>query len=136
METATATTFRVDRKLFVKALEQMGRVVPSRFGKPILQCVRLQAERGLLKLAGTDLETSLMFQVWGDGELPECVVSCQELLRRVKAGKAETCEISHNGETLIIHGGVVQHQLRLDNPKEYPPDQYTHAGTKLASWGG
>ena len=82
MDNAIATAFSVDRKLFVKALEQIGRVIPTRYGKQILQCVRIMAERGLLKLAGTDLETSLRIAVWGDGELPECVVPCQALLRR------------------------------------------------------
>ena len=131
METAIATAFSVDRKLFVKALEQIGRVIPTRCGKAILQCVRIKAERGLLKLAGTDLETSLSVQVWGDGELPECVVPCQELLRRVKAGKADTCELSHDGEILIVNGGVVHHQLQTQDPKEYPPLQFQQDGQQL-----
>jgi DNA polymerase III sliding clamp (beta) subunit (PCNA family) len=131
MDNAIATAFSVDRKLFVKALEQIGRVIPTRSGKRILQCVRITAERGLLKLAGTDLETSLMVQIWGDGELPQCVVRCQELLRRVKTGKAETCELSYDGDVLIVNGGIVHHQLRTQDPKEYPPLRFQQDGHRL-----
>src|SRR4051794_3395054 len=89
MNTATASTIKVDRKQLVKALDQIKRVVPTRFGKPILRCVRIQAEKGRIRLAATDLETSVNISLWGDGELPECVVGCQDLLDRVKSGKAE-----------------------------------------------
>src|SRR5438045_3944814 len=68
MNTATASTIKVDRKQLVKALDQIKRVVPSKVGKPSLRCVRIQAEKGRIRLAATDLETSVNISLWGDGE--------------------------------------------------------------------
>jgi hypothetical protein len=60
MDNAIATAFSVDRKLFVKALEQIGRIIPTRSGKQILQCVRITAES---RAGGPEADSGAVRQV-------------------------------------------------------------------------
>ena len=121
-----------DRKALLHALGRVGRVVPNNGSKPILQGVRVEAADGALRLTATDLDVSLTTLVEVDGELPACLVSCQELTRRLKASKADVCSISLNGKQhkLIVNGGAVEHRLHTMDLAEFPvvPDhsQGTH----------
>jgi DNA polymerase-3 subunit beta len=111
-----------DRKALLHALERVGRVVPNNGSKPILQGVRLEAADGTLRLTATDLDVSLTTLVEVDGELPACLVSCQELTRRLKASKADVCSISLNGKQhkLTINGAAVEHRLHTMDLAEFP----------------
>ncbi len=121
-----------DRKALLNALERVGRVVPNSGSKPILQGVRVEAADGTLRLTATDLDVSLTTLVEVDGELPACLVSCQELTRRFKASKADVCSIglTAKGGKLILNGGSVDHRLCTMDLAEFPvvPDhsQGTH----------
>jgi DNA polymerase-3 subunit beta len=97
-------------------------VVPARFPKPILTCVRLEASDGLLRLQATDGELSLYAHLPVDGELPACVVPLAELIRRLKASKHPTCSLSlsDDGQRLLINGGRVEHALQTFDPADFP----------------
>ena len=111
-----------DRKALLNALERVGRVVPRNGCKPILQGVRLEASDGTLRLTATDLDVSLTTLVEVDGELPACLVSCQELTRRLKASEADVYSISLNGKRpkLIVNCGAVEHSLHTMELAEFP----------------
>ncbi len=116
-----------DRKALLCALQRVGRVVPKNGFRPILQTVRLEASDGALRLSSTDLDVSLTTLVEVEGEIPTCLVSCQELTRRTRAGKADVCSIGLNakGGRLSLNGGTVEHSLPTMDLAEFPvvPDR-------------
>ena len=120
--TTQATAIELSRAALVKLLDRAKHVVPARFPKPILTCVRLEASDGLLRLQATDGELSLYAHLPVDGELPACVVPLAELSRRLKASKHPTCSLSpsDDGERLLINGGRVEHALQTYDPAEFP----------------
>jgi DNA polymerase-3 subunit beta len=118
----------VTRASLILALDRARQVVPSRFPKPILTCVRLEASEDLLRIQATDGELSLFTHVPAEGELPACVVPCTELARRLKTSRQGECSLtlSEDGQQLILNGGRVEHALRTLPPEEFPvvPVQY------------
>jgi len=122
-QTVTQTcAVELSRAALVALLDRAKRVVPTRFPKPILMCVHLEAADGLLRLQATDGELSLFAQMPVDGLLPACVVPLVELSRRLKASKHPTCSLSlsDDGERLLINGGRVEHALQTYDPAEFP----------------
>ena len=122
-QTVTQTdVIELSRTALVALLDRAKHVVPSRFPKPILTCVHLEASDGFLRLQATDGELSLFTQMPVDGSLPVCVVPLAELNRRLKAAKHPTCSLSLSdaGERLLINGGRVEHALQTYDPAEFP----------------
>ena len=122
-QTVTQTCVaELSRAALVALLDRAKRVVPTRFPKPILMCVHLEASESLLRLQATDGELSLFAQMPVDGSLPACVVPLGELSRRLKASKYPTCSLSlsDDGERLLINGGRVEHALQTYDPAEFP----------------
>lgn len=103
----------VNRKGLLVALTRMSLIVPTRTYKPILQGVRLEALDGLLRMTATDLDFGLYISLEAQGGLPRCVVSCDELARRLKAGKSDVCTLASDpdGEHLTVNGGQVDHKI-------------------------
>jgi DNA polymerase-3 subunit beta len=126
MLTATAKpeslTVSLERTELIRALDRARHVVPVRFPKPILTCVRLDASQGLLRVQATDGELSLFTHVPTEGELVACVVPCSELIKRLKASKSPVCglSLSDNHERLIVNGGRVEHALDTLAPEDFP----------------
>ena len=119
---STTTAIELSRAALVTLLDRAKHVVPARFPKPILTCVRLEASDGLLRLQATDGELSLYAHLPVDGELPVCVVPLAELVRRLKASKHTTCSLSlsDDGERLLINGGRVEHALQMYDAADFP----------------
>ena len=103
-------------------LDRARQVVPTRYPKPILTCVNLKAADGWLYVKATDGDLALFTQTPVEGELPECVVPCGELIKRAKASKTPTCtlRLSDDGSQLIINGGRVEHSLQTLDAEEFP----------------
>jgi len=135
-EPKSKTGVRIDRRTLVKALEKVACVIPRAGTKPVLLCVRIEAKHGLLWLAGTNLETSLALTLPVHGNLPRTLVSCRDLLQRVKAGKSPECELWREDDALGINGGAVEHRLPLENLKDFPPIPTQPEGQVVAFPGG
>ena len=120
--TTTTNAIEFSRAALVTLLSRAKHVVPARFPKPILTCVRLEASDGLLCLQATDGELSLYAHLLVDGELPACVVPLAELTRRLKASKHPTCSLSlsDDGQRLVINGGRVEHALQTFDRADFP----------------
>ena len=86
-QTRSVTLLRTD---LLRLLEGARHVVPARCPKPVLTCVRLEASDGLLTMNATDGELSLHSFVSAEGELPPCVVTHSDLVRRLKASRNDT----------------------------------------------
>lgn len=118
----TTTAIELSRAALVTLLSRAKHVVPARFPKPILTCVRLEASDDLLRLQATDGELSLYAHLPVDGELPTCVVPLAELIRRLKAAKHPACSLSlsDDGQRLLVNGGRVEHALQTFDPADFP----------------
>ena len=108
------SALEVSRATLVQTLDRAKHVVPTRFPKPILTCVHLEASDNWLRICATDGDLSLFTQMPVEGELPACVVPFAELNRRLKASKQPTCSLSlsADGERLVINRGRVEHALQ------------------------
>jgi len=131
--TTVVPTVRVDRKQLLAALARINGVIPKRSMKPILEGVRLKAERGDLDLTATDQNISLVTRLLVDGDLSACVVHAGELTRRLKTGKADTCEIQLDEKdgALVLNGGRVEHRISTMDLAEFPP---MTASPRGATW--
>jgi DNA polymerase-3 subunit beta len=119
----SSSTLHVDRKRLLTALTRVGWVTPNHTYKPVLQGVRLEASDGKLRLSATDAEVSLSMTLDAEGDLPPCLVSCPELIRRLKAGKGDTCAIrlEPKGDAIVVNGGRVDHTIRTMELQDHPP---------------
>jgi DNA polymerase-3 subunit beta len=128
------SALEVSRATLVATLDRARHVVPTRFPKPILTCVHLEASENWLRLRATDGDLALFTQMPVDGELPACVVPFAELSRRLKASKHPTCSLSLSpgGEQLQINGGRVEHVLQTLPVDEFPPVPDVHAGQAVS----
>lgn len=120
----------LSRTTLVALLDRAKHIVPTRFPKPILTCVHLEASENWLRLRATDGDLALFTQMPVEGELPACVVPCGELVRRLKASKQPTCglTLSDNGEQLTINGGRVEHALQTLPVDDFPVVSSAYAG--------
>ena len=116
-------TLTLDRKSLLTALDRVRQLVPARCPKPILTGIRLEAALGELSIAATDGEIKLSTRLEADGALPPCVVSCDELSRRVRTSKAGTCTLTFQSrrQKLLINGGYVEHALHTLPLDDFPP---------------
>jgi DNA polymerase-3 subunit beta len=117
------TALQVDRKALLLALSRVERIAVQRSPKPILRGVRLHAQNGQLVLATADLDVSISTRIAASDDLPPCVVPCQELTRRIKAGKAPDCTLQLDSQdgVLIVNGGRVEHTLCTLPVDEFSP---------------
>jgi DNA polymerase-3 subunit beta len=124
------SALEVSRATLVATLDRARHVVPTRFPKPILTCVHLEASENWLRLRATDGDLALFTQMPVEGELPACVVPFAELSRRLKASKYPTCSLSlsPSGEQLQINGGRVGHALQTLSVGDFPPVADAHVG--------
>lgn len=121
MTTAIKIGVQVDRRTLVSALQKIVSVIPRASTKPVLQCVKIEANNGLVWLAASNLETSLVLTLPVNGELPQSVVPARDLLQRIKASKSPDCELWIEDDCLGVNGGTVEHRLPLMDLKEFPP---------------
>jgi DNA polymerase-3 subunit beta len=129
-----ASALEVSRVALVATLDRARHVVPTRFPKPILACVRLEAVDNWLRISATDGELALFTQMPVEGELPACVVPFAELSRRLKASKQATCalSLSANGEQFLINGGRVAHTLHTLPVDDFPPVNDAYVGETVS----
>jgi DNA polymerase-3 subunit beta len=122
VSTTTCKPITVDRAALIHALDRAKLVCSGRSYKPILNCVHLEAVKGLLLVRATDLEVTALLQVPTDGTLPACAIPCGELYRRLKASKSPSCTLGLDAEAdqLIINGGRVEHALQTLDSADFP----------------
>ena len=129
-----ASALEVSRATLVDTLDRARHVVPTRFPKPILMCVRLEAADNWLRISANDGDMALFTQMPVDGELPSCVVPFAELTRRLRASKHATCalSLSAGGEQLLINGGRVEHALHTLPVDDFPPVNDAYVGQTVS----
>ncbi len=84
--------------------------------------MRLACTDDLLQLAGTDGEVQVQARVDAVGTLSPCIVRCDDLTRRLKAGREAACTLTlrPRGRQLVVNGGRVEHALPVWPAEDFP----------------
>ncbi len=113
----------VDRQSLYEALAATASVTLTRTPKPILQCVRVTAEKDSLILTAYDQEVGLRYRVKQvDTTKPgETLVQGDRFLAIVRESSDETMALESNGDQLNIRGADSHFQMVGQNVREFPP---------------
>ena len=103
--TATAMKIVCDRTALADAVSLVSGVVAARSPSPVLQCLRLTAGDGQLRLSATDLEIGVAqtideVDVQQEGEV---LVPADKLSQIVKASDDPTLTLEADGDLSLIH---------------------------------
>jgi len=111
-----------DRQALLDAVNLVGGVVVGRTPAPVLQCVKLTAEEGLLTLAATDLEVGLRLSIdQVDVQKPgAALVPSDKLSQIVRASFDPTLTIETKESTVLIKGKDSRFTVFGHDPKEAP----------------
>ena len=111
-----------DRQELADALQAVCSVAASRTPKPILQCVRIDAETDLLRLSVTDMELSLRHIVTHVevDEPGEILVVADTIARIVRECADETMVAETEGNTLHIRGAGSHFQIVTQDVGDFP----------------
>jgi DNA polymerase-3 subunit beta len=112
-----------DRSALNEALSATAGVAAARTPKPILQCIRLSAERDELVLTAYDQEVGLRCRV-KQVEISkpgEVLVSGDRLALIVRESQDETLAFETDGELLHVRGSDSHFQIVGQNVREFPP---------------
>jgi DNA polymerase-3 subunit beta len=107
----------------LEALAATSSVTPSRTTKPILECVRLTAEKDVLILTAYDQEVGLRCRVTEvEIEKPgETLVPANRLLAIIRESSDETMSFESVEDLLHIRGSDSHFQIVGQNVREFPP---------------
>jgi len=112
-----------NRNALAEALSILAGVVGVRTTRPILQCVRLQAEKDGLTLLGTDYEQGLRYsvkevQVQEPGETVAPAVRLAGIVHQIEG---ETVTLVLEDEHLVVSAPGAKFTLYTFSPDEFPP---------------
>jgi DNA polymerase III subunit beta len=112
-----------DRGALVESLNLVGGVVVTRTPKPVLTCVKLSAEEGVLALAATDLEVALRLttprvEVQEPGE---ALVPADKLNQIVRESVDPTLTLETEKEAVHIRGQDSHFKVFGQSVKDFPP---------------
>ncbi|MCA9256230.1 MAG: DNA polymerase III subunit beta [Phycisphaerales bacterium] len=124
-----------DRSALHEALSAASGVALARTPKPILQCVRLTADKDSLTLTAYDQEVGLRYRITQvEVDDPgEALVSCDRLHSIVRESNDETLSLETKDDHLHLRGKDSHFQVVGQNVREFPPvpDMEGEASLKL-----
>lgn len=112
-----------NRAALAEALAATGIVAASRTPKPILQCVRITAEKDLLTLTAYDQEVGLRYRV-KEVEVTqtgEVLVPSDRLVGIVRESMDETLTFESKDDKLHVRGRDSHFQIVGQSVREFPP---------------
>ena len=112
-----------DRSALQEALAATSGVALARTPKPILQCVRLTADKDSLVLTAYDQEVGLRYRV-AQVEVTapgEALVSCDRMHSIVRESNDETLSLETKEDHLHVRGQDSHFQVVGQNVREFPP---------------
>jgi DNA polymerase-3 subunit beta len=112
-----------DRSALNEALSATSSVTLSRTPKPILQCIRVTAEKDLLTLTAYDQEVGLRFRV-REVEVSrpgETLVTGDRLLGIVRESSDDTLSFEMTDDTLHVRGRDSHFEIYGQDVREFPP---------------
>jgi len=114
---------RFNREEMADALTAICNVAPTRTPKPILRCVRVDAQADVLLLSATDLEVALRCSVTQvEVDRPgETLVVADTLGRIVRECQDEILSMDLSEKALHVRGEGSHFQIVTQDPGEFPP---------------
>lgn len=109
----------INRLDLLRCLQTVTKVVQQKSAIPILGGVSLFSENDLLRVRGTDLETSMETQCVCQGDL-KVVLPAKVLLDIVSKLSSDTVEITTNGEAAEIKCGRSHYTISAMDYESYP----------------
>src|SRR5262245_24016099 len=105
--------FVCDRSALYEALSATSGVTLSRTPKPILQCVRITADKDSVTLTAYDQEVGLRYRVKqvDVNRTGETLVQCDRLLAIVRESADETMALETSGDMLHVRGSDSHFQI-------------------------
>lgn len=113
---------KFNRAALQEALTLVASVVPSRTPKPILQCVRITADKEGVNICGTDLEVGISFNVT-QVEIEQegdAVVPADKLTAIIRESVDEVVELEVNEAAMQIRGADSHYTIYGHEPRQYP----------------
>lgn len=113
---------RFNRTALQDALSMVTSIIPSRTPKPILQCVRIVAEKDVVHLSGTDLEAGITYmisQVEVD-KTGQAVVPADKFTSIVRESFDEVIEIETDENAAHIKCSDSFFTIYTQDPAQYP----------------
>jgi DNA polymerase-3 subunit beta len=114
-----------DRVALLDGLTATSFVTAARTPKPILQCVRITAEKDRLTLTAYDQELGLRYHL-SEGEIEvsrpgETLLPGARILEIARESVDETLAFELQGDTCHVRGGNTHFQIFGQDPREFPP---------------
>jgi len=112
-----------NRSVLGDALALLGGVVDVRTTRPILQCLRFQAQEGSLTVVGTDLELGMRYCI-KEVEVQETgqtVAPAAKLSAIIHQAEEQTVTLATEQEQLRVTTPGAEFRLHTFDPEEYPP---------------
>ncbi|MHC4908735.1 MAG: DNA polymerase III subunit beta [Planctomycetota bacterium] len=111
-----------DRAALVEAMDVVGGVVAQRTPTPVLQCIKLTATDGLLRVAATDLEVGLHMSVEQVDVVSEgdSLIPADKLRQIVRASDDSTLTLETEGHKMHIRGEDAHFVVYGFDPAEAP----------------
>ena len=114
-------SIRVNRKMFLAVLNEMGAVSPRNDACPILQCVWIKAEDGHMKVRATDLEVHIERTIETEGGEEFCAaVDLRRLISVVKSATGKDLDIALDGSGFEISEGGSSTKLEGRDQVDFP----------------
>ena len=118
--------FTISKKELAKALKTVGMAIPRKSPREILECVKLTAGEGWLRVTGTDLELTVEQAVTADVEVEtpgELLVNAALLSSVLSQCTADSLTIEladAEKHTVKVTYDGAEYELNGDDPEEYP----------------
>jgi len=113
---------QIQREALKDAMSLLGIVIPNHSPKPVIRCVRIVAEEGKVTLHGTNLETTVLYevsQVMVD-EPGEVLVQSSLLHDIARAGRSDVLVIRSTQSGCEIVEEDARYELYGADPKQFP----------------
>lgn len=123
-----------DRKALLDAAKYVGRIIPSRVSRPIMQNMKLEVTDGQLTLEGSNFEMAARISVDKmEGESDGCaLVSANKLIQVLSSIDADRINIETDGTATVIRTDKGEFRLLGDNPDDFPAFSSPAYGTAFA----
>lgn len=112
-----------DRAALYDALTATSSVIPARTTKPILECIRITAEKNELILTAYDQEIGLRYRIKEVevSKTGETLVPGERLTAIVRESTDETLSLELQADTCHVRGSDSHFQIFGQDPRQFPP---------------
>jgi DNA polymerase III subunit beta len=112
--------FTITRENLQQGLGAVAGSIPTRTTLPVLANILIEAEDGLVRMSGTDLDTAVTVRVAADVEEPGAITAPAKKLQEMARELPGTVEFSTQGDAISIASGRTRYKLNGLPRDEFP----------------